>query len=370
MLFPLGPGPGGHLGDFLGDGRLPHPVEFQRQLPQQLLRVLVGAVHGGHAGLLLTAEAVDEGAVDKAGHIAGHHAVQHRLHAGQKLNGGGHRRLNAGGVGKMGPVEGQNPGAPGLEVHAVPHVGVHHVDFVQPVVFKAVQQQRADLPGPCHGGVLGGVEEAVLNGDAVGGKKTPPILPHHIQLGVRVGVQQLQRLLDGVLVIGPRQPLVGGDDQTGVWLIQGCLPLQGVEVGAVHHLPAHGAEDALDLPAQGLKVGPGVVQLLPGPAQLGGGDEVHGAGDLLGLLDAVDVVLDLLGPGHINRPAFRRPGTGPDMPGPGPGSPPGRPRTACRSGRCGRTGRRPPPPRSPAARPGTGPSDPAARPASRGPWRR
>ena len=128
-------------------------------------------------------------------------------------------------------------------------------------------------------------------------EKVAAILPHHEQLGVRVLVQQALGLFDDILVIGPRQALVRRDDQAAIGAIPGLCHVGGIEIVALH--PVGRAEDTLDLYPQGLEIGAGLAQVVLGPAQLGGGDEIHGVGDLSGLLHAFDALFDLLDAGHV-----------------------------------------------------------------------
>ena len=241
-------------------------------------------------------------------------------------------------------MEGQKAGRPGLGAEGALHIGIDHKYFLQLPPVVAVQQQGPDLPGPGHGGVLGGVEEAALNGDTALGEIVPAIFPHHEELRVRVLVQQVLGLPENILVIGPRQALIRRNDQAPVGAGDGLLALLRVEVAAVHALGG-GAEDPLDLRLHGLEIGAGVVQLASGLLQLGGGDEVHGVGDLPRLPHALHVGLDLLQTGHIRHRAFRpADGTAPGPCGRASGSPPGPPGAAGRCGQCAGTGRGPAPP--------------------------
>ena len=299
-----------HLGDLKGDGRLTDPVVLQRQLVQQALGVLVGRVHGGHTGVLLAAEAVDQGAVDKARNIALDHIVQHRDHVRHKLKGVGGMVLFGGG--KVCPVEGQQTGALGRRGEAAGHIGVDNIDLFPLAGVEAVQQDRADLPGALQGGILRRVEEALLDGNMVLIEIVPSVLTDHEQLGAGMVSQDPHGLLDGVLVVGAGQTLVGRDDQAGVGSALDVVLVGRVEVPAAD--VAGGAENPLDLTPQGFKVRAGVGQVLPGAAQLGGGDQIHGVGDLLGLADAFDPVLDLFGARHLTAPSS---GTRPRRCGPG-----------------------------------------------------
>lgn len=83
-------------------------------------------------------------------------------------------------------MERQQPGGLGLGKQTALHIGVDHEDLLQRSRQETVQQQSADLPRPVQRGILGGVEKAVLNGDLVLVKVPAAILPHYIQLGVRV----------------------------------------------------------------------------------------------------------------------------------------------------------------------------------------
>ena len=74
--------------------RLTDAVILERQVIQQLLGVLVGGVHGGHARVLLAAEAVDKRAVNKARDIAVHDVIQYRRDA-TAINSNGRGRPSA-----------------------------------------------------------------------------------------------------------------------------------------------------------------------------------------------------------------------------------------------------------------------------------
>ena len=76
---------GGDLCNLLRDGSLTHAVILQGKLCEELFRVAVGGIHRRHAGILLAAEAIDEGTVNKARNIALHDVVENRLHGGYKL---------------------------------------------------------------------------------------------------------------------------------------------------------------------------------------------------------------------------------------------------------------------------------------------
>ena len=76
----------------------------------------------------------------------------------------------------------------------------------------------------------------------------------------------------------------------------------GVELGAVYISGC--AKDPFDLSTQRLKIGAGMIQLRAGAAKLCGGDEIHGVGDLFGILNALHAALNLLGACHRYAPRF------------------------------------------------------------------
>ena len=228
--------------------------------------------------------------------------VQHRFHRGLELKGTGHS-LFLGRGGEICPVKGQEPGGPGLRRQTALHVRVDDEDLRQRTAVVAVQQHVADLPGPFQCGILGSVEKALLHRNAPLGKAAPPVLPHHKELGIRMLREEVLGLFHHVLVVSAGQSLVRRDNEAAVGPIPGSGDIRWVEIAAVHAVGR--AEDPLDLPPQGLKVGSGIGKLRLGLAHFGGGDEVHGVGDLPGLPDALDASLDLLGPRHGHAPAFR-----------------------------------------------------------------
>ena len=132
----------------------------------------------------------------------------------------------------------------------------------------------------------------MLNGDLVLVKVPAAILPHYIQLGVRVLGKELFSLLDDVLVVGPCKALVRRDDQTPISALQRRVIVRRIEIGTVY-IPCR-AEDPLDLAPQGVKIRPGVGQIVPCLPQLGGGNEVHGVGDLHGIFNAFHTLLNFL----------------------------------------------------------------------------
>ena len=130
------------------------------------------------------------------------------------------------------------------------------------------------------------------------------VLAHHKELCVGVLLQYLHGFLYGVLVIRPRKALVRRYHKAAVGPLKGGESLVGIEVVALH-IPDV-SEYPLYLPLQGVEVGPGVFQLRPGFSKLCGGDKVHGAGDLFGLLHALHMGLYLPSAGHSQSPAFPR----------------------------------------------------------------
>ncbi len=96
------------------------------------------------------------------------------------------------------------------------HVRIYDKYLFQLPAVKAVQKQGADFPGPLHGGVLGGIEEAVLYGDAALHEEPAPIFPHHKKLCVGVLLQKALGLPDGVLVVSPSKALIRRNDKAAI----------------------------------------------------------------------------------------------------------------------------------------------------------
>ena len=79
MVFAFGPachderlGAGDDFHDLLGDVRLALAVELQRQVVDDLRRVLGGVAHGGHARAVLGRGRLQQRAVDRDLHVVGH----------------------------------------------------------------------------------------------------------------------------------------------------------------------------------------------------------------------------------------------------------------------------------------------------------
>ena len=286
----------GNARDLLSDGGLTRPVVLHGQILQQLLRILIRRVHGGHAGTLLTAEAVHQRAVNKAGEAAAHRVVQHGGGVGDELERGASGSVRLGG-GKPLPVQGQQLGLTHRGLQSVFHVCVNDVYGIDLAGIVPLQQQLADLAGTLQRGVLGGIEKALFDGDAPLAEPAAAILAHHIQHRALVGGQKLLGLPDGVLVIGAGKALVRRDQQAGGHAGQRSgVGVLRHEIAALN--AAVGVEHAADLRLQSVEVGAGIAEILLGLAQLGLRDEVHGVGDLLGLPDASDAAADLTCAGH------------------------------------------------------------------------
>ena len=108
-------------------------------------------------------------------------------------------------------VQGQQPGLLDGLLQAVLQIGIDDDDLAQPPGVIALQQDGADLAGAVEGGVLGGVEEAALDGDVLLLEPAAAVFPDHIQLYIRVLLHHGLGPADDVLVVRPGKALVGGD---------------------------------------------------------------------------------------------------------------------------------------------------------------
>ena len=131
-------------------------------------------------------------------------------------------------------------------------------------------------------------------------KILPPVLADDKKLRVGMLVQKPLRLAQHVLVIHTGQTLVCGDDEIGIGSAEGMI-VAGIEIPALHALDR--AEDALDLAAQRVKIGPRPVEFRASFPQLGGRDQIHRVRDLLRVTHALDAVFDLLCAAHLRSPS-------------------------------------------------------------------
>ena len=129
-----------------------------------------------------------------------------------------------------------------------------------------IEKRTADLAGTLHGRVLRSVEKAALNRDLMVRKILPPVLADDKKLRVGVLVQKPLRLAQHVLVIHTGQTLVCGDDEIGIGSAERMI-VAGIEILALHALDR--AEDAFDLAAQRVKIGPRPVEFRASFPQLG-----------------------------------------------------------------------------------------------------
>ena len=102
--------------------------------------------------------------------------------------------------------------------------------------------------------------------------------------------QPLLRQAEDVVVVGPGQPFVPGDDHIAHLALLQILALVKEPVLGLGGVVEDVGDGLIDLG----KEGGHSVQLLPRLAQFGGGDQVHGVGDFQGLLHTVNACADLL----------------------------------------------------------------------------
>ena len=195
-------------------------------------------------------------------------------------------------------VQRQKLSLPHHGLQPVLHIGINDPHGIDLSGIEPFQQQLGDMPRPAQSGILRCILKASFNGNIPLREPAAAIFPHHIQCCILVVGQQLLSLPDGILVVGPGQPLVRRDQQAGRYAGQ----WSGITVHRQQITALNGAvrvEYACYFGLQCLEVGAGIGQLLLGLAQLGLRDQVHGVGDLLGLPDASDAPADLTGACHV-----------------------------------------------------------------------
>mmetsp|Transcript_14435 Transcript_14435/g.28506 ORF Transcript_14435/g.28506 Transcript_14435/m.28506 type:complete len:545 (-) Transcript_14435:28-1662(-) len=323
-------GAGNDLGDLLRDGRLPLAVQLEGQGLHQVRGVVRGGLHRRHAGgelggdrLLHLAEelAVEVEGEDGREDLLGVLLEDHVLGEVLGLGGLGDARLDGelavlGGHGEdlvtlgldTGGGEGEHGADRGLrrDERGEASVGeLHAVSLTREVGREDVVSDGRGLLG------VGGVADGVALDDVVAlAKVLRPLVADadHVEVeALRLELlDALLRLLDGVRVVAAAQPAVAGEGDEE-HLVDGALGEEGrVKVVLL---------EALDEPPehllQGLGEGAGLEHGVLGAAHLGGGDELHGGGDLLGVLDRVDPLAQLLDRGHhgTDRPALGPTGT-------------------------------------------------------------
>ena len=116
-----------------------------------------------------------------------------------------------------------------------------------------------------------------------------PQLTHHINGGVGFLLQDAFGKFDDIVVVGAGQSLIAADDQKTLFAAEDRLPGAEKAVLQLRQIPQ-------DLPDELLRlheVGQRIIEGAPCLFDLGGGDEVHGIGDLHGILHAFYAALDI-----------------------------------------------------------------------------
>ena len=296
-LFLGSGGTSDNLDELAGNDGLASTVEQNLELGDHLAGVLGGVVHGVAAGGLLAgvalckspeegvgesvlAEAREDGLVDLEGREVGW--VGMLVSGSIELNGiaSRHTRLLDGLLG-----ESLNDG--GLVAGGVDELVVQNLDAV------VLGVQKAELVG--DGGRVGESRDGLANTGEVE-DHVLGVAPAHLGLallanncdvdvaGQAVGGELLAHVTRQTRVDTTTETLVGrAHDEEGLL----ALALSG-----------HGAS-LLEGLLRGLSVGDGLVHGLLGAGELGGGDNLHGLGDLLDVADGLETALDLTESGIV-----------------------------------------------------------------------
>ena len=187
------------------------------------------------------------------------------------------------------------------------HLGVNDVHIIQLSVVKFLQNLLGDVPCTVHGGILRGIHELRIDiqlaGTCLALEVHASDLPHHVQTVVLTCADLLLCQLDDIVVIGTEHALVRRDDQIAhlAFLFGDVLP--AVEVVHVDVLRRTGKDTAHCI-YQFVEIWFGCRQILLRLLQFGGGDQIHGVGDLHNIVNALNPIPNFMHIRHISSPAF------------------------------------------------------------------
>ena len=301
-----------NLENLLRDGGLAGTVVLLGELLGELTGVVGGGLHGLHPGGKLGSDRLLEGAEDLAVKVEGEdgvddlngvlledHVVGELLGLGNvellaldiELSGGGGEGedlvallRDLGGREGNKSADGRGGGNEGDEL------GVKELDGVALSREEGVEKLLGDGKGLLGVGVLAGLE-GLADGVVAALEVFDALLADedHVALDalrLELGEAGLG-LLDHEGVVSAAQAAIAGDDDEG-----DLVDLALGEEGKVEGLAGDAADEAAEDGLQGLGEGTGSEDGVLGTTDLGGGDELHGHGDLLGVLDGGDAVAD------------------------------------------------------------------------------
>src|SRR4051812_44554706 len=297
-------GAGDDFHDLLGDLGLAGPVHLQGEVFDELPRVLRGVAHSGHARAVLGRGGLQQGAVDRDLHVVRDEPLEDLLGVGLVLDERAvPRALRVVAVLVLVLLEdrGLLQRQQRLAAHVLRERGdvavVEDLHAVDLAVDVGGDQVLGDL---ARVGVLRAVGEADVGARGVAlaeAQRRDAAPPGGVPLQRAPLVLVLgggaQARADDLRVERAGQAAVAGDEQQPHG-VDALVLLEDREVrdvlGRLGRLAGHAADRA--------RVGPQRGDALLGPAQARRRDHLHGAGDLLDVLDRGDPVLDVTLGGH------------------------------------------------------------------------
>ena len=305
-------GTSNNLENLRGHRGLTGAVVLLGELLGELAGVVGGGLHGLHPGGELGGDGLLEGAEDLTVQVQGEDGVDDldgillEDHVVGELLGFGDVELLAldaklatrrgegedlvallGDLGGRERDEGAGRGGGVDEGH---ELGVEELDGVGLSGEEGVEELLGDGEGLLGVGVLAGLE-GLADGVVAALEVFDALLADedHVALDalrLELGEAGLG-LLDHEGVVTAAETAIAGDDDEG-----DLVDLALGEEGKVEGLAGDAADEAAEDGLQGLGEGTGSEDGVLGTTDLGGGDELHGHGDLLGVLDGGDAVAD------------------------------------------------------------------------------
>ena len=185
-----------------------------------------------------------------------------------------------------------------LHLHAVNHLRIYNPDLIQTSFLVILQYSGGNQTGAVHGGVLYRVMELLLHLDVSGLKIMASQFPHHIKPVVLTLFHPLLGHLQHVMVVSACQSLIAGYDYQSLYPVLLLNFLPGIEVKMLYI--RHMTQDTAYQILKGIEVRLCFLQQFLTLLKLGGGNQVHGIGNLPGILDAFHTAEDFSCICHIN----------------------------------------------------------------------
>ena len=171
-----------------------------------------------------------------------------------------------------------------FHLHAVHHLRIYNPNLIQTSFLVILQYSRGNQTGAMHGGILYRVMELLLHLDMSGLKIMASQFSHHIKPVVLTLFHPLMGHLQHIMVVSACQSLIAGNDNQPLYPVLLLDFLPGIEVKMLYI--RHMAQDTAYQILKAIEVRLCFLQKFLAFLKLGGGNQVHGIGNLPGILDA------------------------------------------------------------------------------------